>query len=169
MSRGIESIPAVFVFGSTVSKINVSVQNGQSASVGSPPRSPTNKILMRLAPSQIGYSISSGTRDSGVEVESGLFCLLTKTGAPSGLPAPLPQLAGAIPGSDVRRQQRVKARTSMKSPAPILNAIAQKAICRIKNWRVSLLGILRSLLVVHHNAYNCIFVPEQKINDYRQP
>src|SRR5262249_54215341 len=112
MSRGIESIPAVFELGSTVRRINVSVQKGQSSSLGSPPRNPTNRILIRLAPSQVGYSTSSDKSGSRVAVGVGLICLSTKTGEPSGLDVPLPQLAGGIPDKDVTRQQRVKARAS---------------------------------------------------------
>src|SRR5215211_1114515 len=66
ISRGIESIPAVSVTGSMVNKINVSVQNGQSPFMGSPPRNPTKRILIRLAPSQLGYSISSDKTGSGM-------------------------------------------------------------------------------------------------------
>src|SRR5690349_2625410 len=110
MSRGMESIPAVFDRGSTVNRIKVSVQKGQSSSLGSPPRNPTNRILMRLAPSQVGYCTSSDKSGLGVTVGVGLICLSTKTGVPSGLAVPLPQLAGAMPGNDVSRQQRVKLR-----------------------------------------------------------
>src|SRR6059036_123839 len=100
-----ESIPAVFVIGSTVNKIKVSVQKGQSPSMGSPPRSPTKRILIRLPPSQVGYC-TSGAGSSGVEVGFGVFCSLM-TGVASGLTTSPAQLVGGMPGSDVNRQQVV--------------------------------------------------------------
>src|SRR5215211_9230601 len=111
ISRGMESIPAVFVTGSTVSRINVSVQNGQSPSIGSPPRSPTNRMLMRLPPSQVGYSISSDKKNSGVEVASGVLCLLPMIGVAHGLAETTSQLEEESPGSDVNCQQIVAPRT----------------------------------------------------------
>src|SRR5918995_6487734 len=96
-----ESIPAVFVVGSMVNKINVSVQNGQPPSVDSPPRKPTNRMLTRLPPSQPGYLTSWATGISAVA--EGLFpsSMGTITGVASGLTNEDEQLAGGIPGSEV--------------------------------------------------------------------
>src|SRR5687767_193318 len=129
MSRGMESMPAVFLSGSTVNRIKVSVQKGQSPSSGSPPRNPTNRILMRLAPSQVGYAISSGTAASGVEVGTAVPGARTK---PSGtVIGPFVQFAGALPGRDVSRQQAVKSRTNVKRPAAITRVNPQKTRLRI--------------------------------------
>src|SRR5438093_6980778 len=139
MSRGMESIPAVFVVGSTVNRIKVSVQKGQSPSVGSPPRSPTNRMLMRLPPSQVGYSTSSNVSGSGVNVGAGVFWLLRMTSVSSGLTASPAQLAGAIPGNDVSRQQVVNARTKTKRPTAVASTILQKTILPTKNpWKLTL-------------------------------
>src|SRR5215211_5457211 len=126
ISRGMESIPAVFVTGSTVSRINVSVQNGQSPSIGSPPRRPTNRMLMRLPPSQVGYSISSDAKNSGVEVASGVLCLRPMTGVSSGFAEAPSQLDVGIPGRDVSRQQMVNPRTKWYSPNAVTSATPQK-------------------------------------------
>src|SRR5688572_870140 len=142
MSRGMESIPAVFVIGSTVTKIKVSVQKGQPPSVGSSARSPTNRILIRLPPSQVGYSTSSGTGSSGAVVGLGLFCPLSITGVSSGWTVSPAQLAEGTPGSDVSRQQTVNARAKKKSPTPMTNAVPQKPIRRIDNCGKRTLGIL---------------------------
>src|SRR5688572_13162471 len=129
MSRGMESIPAVFLSGSTVNRINVSVQKGQSPSSGSPPRSPTNRMLMRLAPSQVGYALSSGAVSSGVELGTAVPGARTK---PSGeLIDPFVQFAGGIPGKDVSRQQAVKSPTNVKRPAAIISPNPQKTRLRI--------------------------------------
>src|SRR5687767_6395890 len=129
MSRGMESIPAVFLSGSTVIRINVSVQKGQSPSRGSPPRSPTNRMLIRLAPSQVGYALSSGTGSSGVELGTAVPGARTK---PSGeVIGPFVQFAGTVPGREVSRQQAVKSRTNVKRPAAITRANPQKIRLRI--------------------------------------
>src|SRR5512133_32154 len=101
MSRGIESIPAVWVVGSTLNRIRVSVQKGQSPLIGSPPRKPTNRMLMRLAPSQVGYSLSSETCGSDVMVAAGVFGSLTLNGVAKGLTDPPVHRAGGIPASEV--------------------------------------------------------------------
>src|SRR5688572_3445614 len=131
MSRGMESIPAVFLSGSTVNRINVSVQKGQSPSSGSPPRNPTNRILIRLAPSQVGYAISSGTGSSGIEVGAAVPFARTKPGVAEELIGWFVQLAGTVPGRDVSRQQAVKSRTNVKRPAAITRANPQKTRLRI--------------------------------------
>ena len=139
ISRGMESIPAVFVVGSTVKRINVSVQNGQSPLTGSPPRRPTNRILIRLLPSQVGYWISSEARNSGVGFGSGVLGSPLMAGVSSGLAASPAQLAGEIPGKEVSRQQTVKDCTKLKSPTALTSARLQKAIWRTGNcWRFSL-------------------------------
>src|SRR6185503_3342696 len=120
MSRGMESIPAVFLSGSTVNRIKVSVQKGQSASSGSPPRNPTNRILIRLAPSQVGYAISSGINASGVGVA--VSSEVTTTGPSGEVTGPFVQFAGAVPGRAVSRQQTVKSRTNVKRPTAITRA-----------------------------------------------
>src|SRR5687767_9779865 len=125
-----ESIPAVFVVGSTVNKMRVSVQKGQSPSMGSPPRNPTNRMLTRLPPSQVGYSMSSDETSSGVDVASGVFCSLPMTGVSSGFTTGPAQLADGTPGSDVNRQQTVKARIDWKSPSALTSATIQKRIQR---------------------------------------
>src|SRR5512134_2728062 len=122
-----ESIPAVFVTGSTVNTINVSVQKGQSASVGSPPRSPTNKMLMRLLPFQVGYS-RSAARGSGVNVALGVFVPLPTSGVSSGMAVSPAQLAGGMPGSEVIRQQMVSSRTKTESPMAAARVMLQKII-----------------------------------------
>src|SRR5262245_61790221 len=112
MSRGMESIPAVFVSGSTVSRINVSVQKGQSPLSGSPPRSPTNRMLMRLPPSHFGYS-TLGMGGSGVAVsivKTAVSSAVTKIGPSGEVICALAQLADGIPGKDVSRQHAVKSR-----------------------------------------------------------
>src|SRR5258706_16328749 len=115
ISRGMESIPAVFVFGSMVKRINVSVQKGQSSSCGLTLRNPTNKMLMRLAPSQVGY-VSYGTGTSIVAVGTAVAFLSTMTGPSNPFPCALAQLASGNPGKGVSRQQVVKSRTKLKRP-----------------------------------------------------
>src|SRR5260221_10898412 len=109
ISRGMESIPAVFVVGSMVKRINVSVQKGQSSSCGFTLRNPTNKMLIRLAPSQVGY-VASGTGASIVTVGTAVTFLSTMTGPSNPLPCALVQLASGNPGRDVSRQHVVKSR-----------------------------------------------------------
>src|SRR5687768_6474923 len=118
MSRGMESIPAVFVIGSTVNRIKVSVQKGQPPSVGSSAHSPTNRILTRLPPSQVGYCTSADSGGSGTDVEGAVFLSSTMTTVSSGLTGSPTQSAGGIPGNAVRRQQMVKARMKKKRPTP---------------------------------------------------
>src|SRR5688572_16691938 len=140
ISRGMDSIPAVFLSGSTVNRIKVSVQNGQSPSSGSPPRNPTNRILMRLAPSQVGYSISSGIAASGVIVGTAVPGARTKSwGEVLG---PFVQFVGAVPGRDVSRQQAVKSRTNVKRPAAITRAKPQKKRPRIGKRPKFMSGII---------------------------
>ena len=129
-------MPAVFVTGSTVNRIKVSVQSGQSSWAGSPPRNPTKRMLMRLPPSQVGYW-TSGTGGSGVggRFASGVPCAFT-TGVPSGLTAVPEQLASGIPGSDVNRQQAVKLRAKTKSPMEAAKATLQKMIRPTENFRI---------------------------------
>ena len=139
-----ESIPAVFVVGSTVNKINVSVQNGQSPWMGSPPRSPTNNMLIRLPPSHVGYWKSSESRNSGVEVGSGVFWPRTNS-VSSGLTASPAQFSAGIPGKEVRRQQIVKDRTKIKRPTALTRARPQNRIWRTGNRPKLILGMLCSL------------------------
>src|SRR5215212_983493 len=140
-----ESIPAVFVVGSTVSTINVSVQKGQSPLMGSPPRRPTNRMLIRLPPSQVGYWMSSDARNSGSEVGSGVFRSSRTTGVSSGLTTSPAQLAGGMPCKAVSRQQIVKDRTKMKSPTALTRARLQKRTGRIGNRSKFSLGMMGSL------------------------
>src|SRR5215216_1155232 len=133
ISRGMESIPAVFVMGSTVTKIKVSVQKGQPPSVGSSARSPTNRILIRLLPSQVGYCSSSEPGGSGVKVEGAVFRSGIMTKLSTGFTGSPTQSAGGIPGNEVRRQQIVKARTKKKRPAALTNATPQNTIRRVEN------------------------------------
>src|SRR5258706_2231734 len=134
ISRGMESIPAVFVVGSMVKRINVSVQKGQSSSCGFTLRNPTNKMLMRLAPSQVGY-VSSGTGASIVAVGTAVAFLSTMTGPSKLLPCELAQPANGSPGKDVSRQQVVKSRTKPKRPKAPTNTSTQKTRARIgKRW-----------------------------------
>src|SRR5262245_7208992 len=128
-SRGMESIPAVFETGSTVSRLDVSIQKGRSASSGSQPRNPTNKILILLAPFQVGYVISSSLSASGVEV--GNAFVVTRTGSSTALTCGPAQLVGGIPGRDVSRQQTVRSRTNEKRPTAMTNIIPQKTRNRI--------------------------------------
>src|SRR5260221_6277886 len=133
ISRGMESIPAVLVVGSMVKRINVSVQKGQSSSCGLTLRNPTNKMLMRLAPSQVGY-VSSGTGASIVAVGTAVAFLSTMTGPSKLLPGlPLAQPANGSPGKDVSRHQVVKSRTKPKRPKAPTNTSAQTTRCRIGN------------------------------------
>src|SRR5688572_7875247 len=157
MSRGMESIPAVFVVGLTVTKIKVSVQKGQPSSVGSSARRPTNRILMRLPPSQVGYCSSSERGGSGVNVEGAVFRSGTMTRLSSGLTRSPTQSAGGIPGNEVRRQQIVKARTKRKRPAPTTNATPQNTIRRVENdWKLNL-GIFRLTLQCTPDTSPCHF------------
>src|SRR5512139_1342197 len=115
ISRGMDIIPAVFEMGSTVSRIRVSVHRGQPGSVDSPPRNPTNRILIRLPPSQVGYS-SSGITGSGVDVGVAVAIPSTMTGVSNASTRWLVQLSGGSPGSEVIRQQAVKPRAKLKRP-----------------------------------------------------
>ncbi len=93
---------------------------------------------MRLPPSQVGYSMSSGKEGSGVEVGSGALCCSPITGVLSGFTAGPSQLADGIPGSEVSRQQTVKARTDWNSPNAKNRAMPQSMIQRKGNpWRLS--------------------------------
>src|SRR5215211_2159199 len=130
MSRGIESMPAVLLRGSTVNKIKVSVQNGQDSTSGSPPRRPTNRILRRLAPSQLGYVMSSEWKNSGVDVAVGLARLSAKTGVSSAWTVGPVHSPGGRPGRDVSCQQIVNDWTNEYSPKASTIAIPQKIICR---------------------------------------
>src|SRR5690349_11676046 len=141
-SRGMESIPAVLVDGSTVRRINVSVQKGQSPLIGSPPRKPTNKMLRRLFPSQVGYSTSAGC-GSGVKVGSAVLGSPPMTGVSSGwISCPL-HCEGGRPGKAVSRQQVVRSRDSRKRPIAARSATHQNRIGRRGIRRKSNVGIVK--------------------------
>lgn len=121
----------------------MSVQKGQSSSCGLTLRNPTNKMLMRLAPSQDGY-VSSGTGASIVAVGTAVTFVSTMTGPSNPLPCALAQLASGNPGKDVSRQHVVKSRTKPKRPKAQTNTSAQKTRARIERCWAFGSAMLRS-------------------------
>src|SRR5688572_13839023 len=128
ISRGIESIPAVFVSGSIVRTIMVSERGAPRPASQSRKSKPINKTLIRLAPSQAG-----GRSDSGILIEGGGSTSDVATGVPSMLrigpsfPAEtVPQLAGAVPGRDVIVQQETIPRIKKNPPSANISTMPQK-------------------------------------------
>src|SRR5271169_6575199 len=104
-----ETIPAVFETGSTVNRMIVSVQTGQSpvARLALPERKPKKTILIRLPPSHVG-ACTAGAEISAVGVAAliGVPCAFS-TGVPKTLLSTL-QLAGGMPSKAVNCQHVTK-------------------------------------------------------------
>src|ERR1700690_27876 len=130
-SRGIEIIAAVFETGSTVNKIMVSVQSGQSGWLGSwaLARKPKKTILIRLPPSHVG-ACTTGAKTSSVGATAMGVPFAFSTGVPKTLLSTC-QLVGGIPSSEVNCQHVIKPRTKIKKLTDSTNATDQNMICRV--------------------------------------
>src|SRR5262245_57232653 len=82
-------------------------------------------MLMRLPPSHVGYS-TSGMGGSGVAVGVAVACGVLKTGSSNALTCEPVQLAGAMPGNAVSRQQVVKSRVKLNRPTAPSTISAEK-------------------------------------------
>src|SRR5450759_1840762 len=129
-SRGTEIIPAVWLTGSMVNTIMVSLRQGQVLTVGSQFDSksyPITRIFTRLAPSHGGGSGAWGALVVGIPgpaVDPG-------TGVPSGVTGDPAQLTGAIPGRAVSRQHVTKPLRKINNPTAATSPTPNQMNCPV--------------------------------------
>jgi len=147
ISRGIDSMPAVFVNGSIVSTIIVSERGAPSPASQSRKSRPIMRTLIRLAPSQVGYMVSCGMLGSEVGVDPATKELSTKVGDSRAWTGSLPQVLGGRPGKEVSRQQMTSPCVKRKAPIARTIAIPQKRTARMGN-HFDNISILTTLCIV---------------------
>src|SRR5512138_2170638 len=106
-------------------------------------------MLIRLAPSQEGKSLSGAVMGGGSCPELSVFA----TGVPSAFgvnsepPVTVPQFEGALPGRSVIVQQVTKPRTKIKLPAARISPTTIMMTC-ITEGRFSLMFLKKFILFI---------------------